>query len=220
VHPLALTLDESRDRLMRSVKIALAAGLTAIATTLVVVLSRPPLGVAGTDEVAAQLAVTSTPGNQKECQDGGTLPQGTQAIRVSLSANAGPKLSIEVLSGSRVVTRGEGDAGWGLAETVTVPVKRVSRTVGNTRICVTIGPAAERILVNGTEVQTSLGREIWLRMEYLRPSRGSWFSLAASVVHDIGIGRAPSGDWIAYLAIALTVSVCALSCRLVLRELR
>ncbi|MGD0452793.1 MAG: hypothetical protein ABSB69_04290 [Solirubrobacteraceae bacterium] len=205
---------------MRSVRIALFAGLTALGATLIIVLGRPPLTVAGTDGVQAKLNIASTPGNQKECQAAGTLPQGTQAVRLSLSANEGPKVGVEVLSGSTVLISGERAAGWGVDETVTVPVTRVPRTISNARICVTIGPAPERVQVNGAEVRTSVGEDIWLRMEYLRPSHGSWFSLASSVIRDIGIGRAPSGDWAAYLAIALTVALCALSSRLVLRELR
>ncbi|HLM85442.1 MAG TPA: hypothetical protein VK272_04550 [Solirubrobacteraceae bacterium] len=202
------------------VRLALATALTATIATLGVVLSRAPLVLAGTDGIPAKSAVTFIHRSETRCQGGGTLPAGTVAIRVSLSANAGPGVSLWALSGSRVITRGERGAGWGTDETVTVPVQRVPETVGGTSVCVAIGPPAEGIQVNGAPVQTSAGgRAIWLRLEYLRPGTRSWASLAASVARHMGIGHTPGGAWAAFSAIAAMLAVCVIVSRALLSDL-
>jgi hypothetical protein len=170
-----------------SVRLALAAGLTVTAIAFGLVLAQTPLVLAGTNGVPADFAVTFLHRGGTFCQRGGTLPVGTVAIRVSLSANAGPRVSLQALSGSRVIAAGERGAGWGTDETLTVPVARVARTVGDARVCVTVGQAAEPIQVNGARVQTAgSGEAVWLRLEYLRHGAASWASLAASVAHRMG----------------------------------
>jgi len=201
---------------VRRVRLALAAGLIVMAATLAVVLSRSPLTLAGSNGIPAKAAVAYIHGRETFCQPGGTMPEGTQAIRVSLSANAGPKVNLEVLSGTAVVTEGARAAGWGIQESVTVPVRRVPRTIGDTRICVAIGPVVEYIQINGELVRSAPGH--WLRMEYLRPGRSSWLSLASTVARNMGIVHAPSGAWVAYLLIAVMIAVCILASRLLLAE--
>jgi hypothetical protein len=210
---------------MRSVQIALVAGLTLVVIAIGVTLSRAPLSVAGTNSIPAHPPVGETRGNEQSCQQGGTVPQGTSVIRVSLSANVGPKVSLRVLSGSRVLTQGERGAGWGEDETVSVPVRRVSHTVHNTLICTTVGPSIEYFQIRGTPRRAAspraLGlRGVMLRMEYLRPGRKSWWSLASSVAHHMGLGHAASGSWIVFLVLVLMLAVAALASRLVWRELR
>jgi hypothetical protein len=203
---------------MLRVRVALATGLILLLATLGLVLSRPPLTVAGTNEIPAHLAVAFIPGNQATCQGGGTLPQGTEAVRVSLSANTGPKVTLSALSGSTTITKGSRGAGWGIDESVTVPVGRVPRTVRDTRVCITIGTSVENIQVNGARVRTSAGKVgVWLRLEYLRPGPRSWLSLVSSIASRMGLDRAPSGAWVAYLAIAAMLAVSILASRLILR---
>jgi hypothetical protein len=204
---------------MPGVRIALAAGLAVVAVSLGIVLSRSPLAVAGTDGVLANPAVAWIRASQTFCQPGGTLPEGTTAIRVSLSANVGPQVTLEALSGSTLVTQGERDAGWGIDETVTVPVQRVPRTIRDAHICETTGPPVEPIQVNGLQVKTPSGEAVLLRMEYLRPGSSSWLSLVSSVAHRMGLARAPAGTWVAYVVIAVMIAVAVLASRLVLREL-
>lgn len=212
---------EPGSRTMLPSRIALAVGLTALAVALGVLLSGSPLTVAGTNGVPANLAVAFIRGSEVSCQAGGTLPQGTEAIRVSLSANTGPKVSLRVLSGATLIAEGERDAGWGIDETVTVPVTRVTRAIGDTRICTTVGPAVEPIQVNGSRVAGANGlTTIGLRMEYLRPGPHSWLSLVASTARRMGLDHAPSGSWVAYLAIAVMFAVAALVSCIYLRETR
>ncbi len=206
---------------MLRVRLALAAGLAVTAAALGIVLSRPPLtAVAGSNGFPADPAVAFIRrGDVVNCQGSGTVPRGTEAIRVSLSANIGPRVSLKVLSGSTVVTEGERDAGWGADESVTVPVRRVPRSIPEAGICTTVGPVVEPIQINGAPVRTAGGRHaLWLRMEYLRPGPRSWLSLVASIANRMGIAHAPSGAWVAYLTIAVMFAVGLLATRLVLRE--
>jgi hypothetical protein len=207
---------------MPGVKIALAAGLVIAAAALGVVLSGMPLSAAASNGVPARSSVAFTPtqSHDRNCGPGGTLPTGTQAIRVSLSANVGPRVAVEALSGPTVVTEGARDAGWGIDETVTVPVTRVPQTIHRARICTTVGRSVEPIQINGASVRVAGGApEIALRMEYLRPGQSSWLSLAPSVARRMGIAHAPSGTFVAYLVIATMIAVSAVASRLVLREL-
>ncbi|MGO9762754.1 MAG: hypothetical protein ACLP1Q_15990 [Solirubrobacteraceae bacterium] len=202
-----------------SVRSALATGLTVTAMTLGLVLSRTPVVLAGTNGVPADFAVTFLRHGGTLCQRGGTLPAGTVAIRASLSANAGPRVSLQVLSGSRVITAGERGAGWGTDETVTVPVARVARTIHDTRVCATVGQAAEPIQVNGERVQTVAGgAAVWLRLEYLRQGSASWVSLATSVAHRMGLAHAPAGTWVSFPLVAAMLLVCVLVSRLLLSD--
>jgi hypothetical protein len=202
-----------------SVRLALAMGLTVTAIALGLVLSQTPLVLAGTNGVPADPAVTYLRHGGILCQGGGTLPADTVAVRVSLSANAGPRVSLRALSGSRVVAEGERGAGWGTDETVTVPVARVPRTIRDTRVCATVAQAAEPIQVNGATVQTAGGEAVWLRLEYLRHGPTSWASLAASVAHRMGLAHAPGGTWVVFALIAAMVGVCVLASRLILSDL-
>ncbi|HEV3034998.1 MAG TPA: hypothetical protein VGX72_09425 [Solirubrobacteraceae bacterium] len=203
-----------------SVRLALATGLTVTAIALGLVLSQTPLVLAGTNGVSAGFAVSALSHGGTFCQRGGTLPAGTVAIRVSLSANAGPRVSLQALSGSRVVATGERGAGWGIDETVTVPVARVATTVRDTRVCATVGQPAEPIQVNGTQVRTAAGGEaVWLRLEYLRHGTASWASLAASVAHRMGLAHAPAGTWLVFPLLAAMLAVCVLASRLLISDL-
>ncbi|HTD07506.1 MAG TPA: DUF2142 domain-containing protein [Solirubrobacteraceae bacterium] len=202
------------------VRLAMAVGLTALAVALIVVLTRSPLTLAGSNGIPANVAVAFTGKAEVTCEDGGTVPQGTQAIRVSLSANTGPQVNVDVFSGSKLVTEGERDSGWGIDETVTVPVKRVARTITNAHICTKIGVPVEPLQINGAKVRTPAGpTAILLRMEYLRPGTRSWLSLAAPAASAIGLVHAPGGSWVAYLLIAAMLVVTFLAMRLIYREL-
>jgi hypothetical protein len=205
---------------MRSVRIALALGLIAVATALGVVLSRAPLTVAASNGIQARPDVTTIRSARVICQDGGTIPAGTTAVRISLSANVGPSIQLSVLSHLQRATSGSREAGWGTDETVTVPVSRIAQTIQESRLCLTLGPPAEWMQVNGERGRTSIGtHRTLLRFEYLRPSRRSWLSIASSVASRLGLARAAAGAWVAYVVVAGMIAVSALVARLLLREL-
>jgi hypothetical protein len=196
------------------VRVALAASLVLAATAVGVVLSRAPLTVVGTNSIPTP-ASEYVKGASSRCQFGGTLPQGTSAIRISAGSNLGPRVTLKVLSGAQVVTEGERDPGWGTDQTVTVPVRRVPRTIPNANVCIAFGPTIEVIHINGTLRFLS----VTPRIEYLRPGRASWWSLASSIAGRMGRGHAPGGSWIVFLLLALMITVATLASRLILREL-
>lgn len=209
---------------MRSVRVALAVGLVLTATAVGVALSRSQFTVAGSNGVPYELPYTRVAGGSSGCQESGTIPQGTTAIRLPLGANQGPKVTLKVLAGSVVITHGVRQAGWGFAKTVTIPVKRVSRTVPHTRVCIVLGPDLEPVNIYATFGRAAIiaGAESeapMYRVEYLRPGHRSWWSLVSSVAHRMGLGRAASGTWIVFLVVALMITVATLASRLILREL-
>jgi hypothetical protein len=207
------------------VRIALAVGLALVAIAIGVLLTRSPVTVAGTNMVVAERGVAEAKGGSSGCQVAGTLPAGTTGIRISASVNVGPKVTLRLLSGGQVITQGTRQAGWGINETVTVPVKRVPRTIPNVRLCVTFGKSLEPLEINGESLQVTAangkpGRAVRFRVEYLHKGHSSWWGLASTVAHRMGFGHAPSGTWIVLLLIALTITVTALASRLLLREVR
>jgi hypothetical protein len=207
-----------------SVRAALAVGLALAVAAIGVVLSRSPLTVAGTNSVPADSNVGYLVGDTSRCESSGTLPQGTSAIRITAASNTGPRMTLKALSGSLVLTHGERDAGWGVDASVTVPVTRLPRTVPDTRICIALGPTLEPVPLRGSDVQTTAANGTTVapgfRIEYLRAGQKSWWSLASSTAHRMGLGRAASGTWIVFLVIALMITVATLASRLILRELR
>jgi hypothetical protein len=196
-----------------------------VAIAIGLVLTRSPVTVAGNNAVSAEHGVAAAKGGSTGCQEAGTVPAGTSGIRVSGSVNVGPSVTARVLSGGRVITQGTRAAGWGIDESVTIPVKRVPRTITNARLCLTFGKALEPVEINGEIVPTTLaggrtGRLVRFRIEYLHPGHSSWWSLASTIAHRMGFGHAPSGTWIVFLLIALTLTVSALASRLLLRDVR
>jgi hypothetical protein len=211
---------------MRDVKVALVIGLVLTIVAVLVVLSRSPLTLAGTNAVPAKANVELAHGNVSGCQPVGTLPQGVSAIRIAIEVRAvGPKVSVKLLQGSQILSEGHQDTGWGVAPTVTVPIKRLVHPVEGARICIALGPTVEPVRLHGVLLASPsfAGRRlggVTLRLEYLRPGPKSWFSLASSIAHHMGLGRAASGTWIAFLALALLLAVAILASRLALEELR
>ena len=209
---------------MRSVKLALAAALALTAVAVGVTLTRAPLTVAGTNSVPVEAPVALTRGDASSCQTG-TVPRGTTGIRLSIASGAGPRLRVTVLAGGRVVSKGERGAGWGLTDSVVVPIGAMPRTVADARICVSLGRAPEPVPVLGTPLRhgspEQLGfADVTLRMEYLRPGSGSWLSRASSIAYHMGLGRAASGTWIVFFALVLMIAAGALAVRLALKELQ
>jgi hypothetical protein len=207
-----------------SVRVALGVGLALAATALLVVLFRHPLVVAGTNSVPAHVDVSGAPGGSSGCQPAATLPRGTTAIRVSVSSNTGPSLDLRMYSGSQLIAHGNRSSGWGVDETVTVPINRASRAVGDTRLCITFGRSVEPIQINGAygaSAGTFEGkpiRAVMLRVEYLRPGPSSWFSLASSVASRMGLGHAAAGTWVVFVLLATMIAITLLASRLIVRE--
>jgi hypothetical protein len=210
---------------MRSVTIALAVALALLAIAIGVVLSHSPLVVAGANAVEAPLYRDGVVlADASSCQPAGVVPEGTSAIRISMGANADPKIGVKVFAASRLITEGERPAGGGLNASATVPVRRVKRTIRNARVCIAIGPG-EAVGIRGISphpVPSNIYRlqDVALRTEYLRPGPKSWWSLTSSIAHDFGLGRGFGGTWTVFFVLALMLVVVVLASRLTLRELR
>jgi hypothetical protein len=209
---------------MRSVAVALVASTIVIAVVIFAVLSQKPAVVAGKNAVKIAGHIDLPAGNASSCQQVGTVPQGTSAFRISVSAGVGPWVRLRVLSNGHVVTRGELAAGWGLAAAAVIPVRPLSREVPEALVCTTLGPGHPPITVMGSPRPGATGSlaysDVELRIEYLKPGARSWWSLASSVAYRMGLGRAESGTWIVFLALSLMIAVGALAARLALDELR
>jgi hypothetical protein len=213
---------------MLRVRIALATGLALMGIAIGLTLVRSPASVAGTNRIAGQAAepIGSTEHSASYCQAGEVLPQGASAIRVWLYAAPGPRVSVVVSAGGHALTSGELGSGW-TGGSVTVPVKTLPRTVSGAEVCVSFALRDETVFVQGNATPSTiaardgnraLGGRIWI--EYLRPGASSWASLAGSIAHRVGLGRAAAGTWVVLLALALLAAVAALASRLVLTELR
>ena len=207
------------------VKVALAVGLALIALAFVLTLAHAPLTVAR-GGVATEHTLVSTAKPASACQGGETLPRGTTTLRLSLVTELGPRVAVKVLSGSRLVTRGATPPGWSGAS-VTVPVQPLPRTVAPVKVCFAMTQMNGNVAMRGSPTGHALaarsvegplpGR---MGIEYLRPGGSSWWSKATAVARRLGLGRAASGTWNAFLVIALAASFIALSSWLVVKELR
>jgi hypothetical protein len=205
---------------------ALGACLMASLIALVLVLLHAPATVAHTNGISDEEQLNQTRYPASVCQAGELLPRDTSAIVVSLSAFTGPRITLEAKAAGQVLTRGEQAPGWS-GKTVTIPVREVAHTATDVDVCMAFAPVHETISAFGTKTKRAVaaaadgghlrGR---LSIEYLRPGSRSWWSLASSTMHTLGLGRAAGGTWIAFLAIALMVGAAGIACRLFLRELR
>jgi hypothetical protein len=207
------------------IKVALAVGLALIALVFVLTLAHAPLTVAR-GGVAAEQTLVSTTKPASACQGGETLPRGTAALRLSLTAALGPRVAVKVFSGSRVVAHGVTAAGWSDAS-VTVAVQPLPRTLAPVKVCFAMGLMNGNVAMRGsptnhTRAATS-GKETLpgrMSIEYLRPDASSWLSQATAVARRLGFGHAASGAWNALLVMALVAAFITLSSWLVVKELR
>jgi hypothetical protein len=207
------------------IKVALAIGLALIALAFVVTLAHAPLTVAGRG-VATEHTLVSTTKPAAACQGRETLPRGTTALRLSLTSALGPRVTVKVLSGSRMIARGATPPGWSDAS-VTVPVQPLSHTVAPVKVCFAMTQMNGKVAMRGTRTSPALAIQTpegplagRMGIEYLRPGNNSWWSQATAVAQRLGLGHAAGGAWNALLVMALVASVVTLSSWLVVKELR
>jgi hypothetical protein len=202
------------------VRVVVLAGLLVIVGAVVVTLSRSPLVVAGSNSVSGTGFVATTQGEATFCQSGETLPSGTRALRLWVNTNINPRVQVVVRSGSTVVTEGVQQPGR-LTSAIAIPVALVPRSIQQATVCFNFGPAVEPVrLVGGYTPRRRPGEpRVKIRVEYLRAGLHSWWSQALSVARRIGLGRAPSGTWVAFVPVVLMLIAGLLAVRLVLREL-
>ncbi len=207
---------------MRNVTVGVAVGLVLIGVAVVVILSRSPLTVVGTNSIPAKDYI-QLESQFSNCQPAGTLPRGTSAIRIAIEGiYFNPAVTVRVLTHSHLLREGEQVAGGGPAPTATVHIGALPHTVYGARVCTTVGPAGEPVRFSGMPGANNAGgpQDAVLRMEYLRPGPRSWWSLAPSIAYHMGLGRSPGGTWVVFLALTLMLAIVLGASRLTLKELR
>jgi hypothetical protein len=211
---------------MRSVKVALAAGLALTALAVTVTLSQSPLGVAATNSVQGKEELETLHHGTTVCQRGERIPHGTTAIRLGIFAWLGPRVTLAAYVGNRVVTGGQRGSGW-TGWVVTVPVRPLPHTLSDAKLCFAIHLARdETVKIIGARQPDSahhpggapLGGRV--TVEYMQPDKRSWWSLASLVARHMGFGHADSGPWSVFVVIALAAALAFAASRIVLRELR
>lgn len=214
---------------MPSARVGLAVGLAATAIAAAIVLSGSPPVLAGSNGVTPvpYPPLTSVPGAGRGCQAGETVPAGTSAVRLSLEASAGPRVSAAVLAGGRAIAHGVSAQGW-LGRVVTVPLAspaRLERTARHATVCFSFAGAEERVSLLGVRTPPRRAARSGARVlpgriavEYVRAGTSSWWSLAPSVARRLGLGRAWAGTWVAAVVALLATTAIVLASWLVLRE--
>lgn len=205
---------------------ALAAGLALLAIALVITLSGSPLVVTHTNTTPASEPILESGRGSNACQAGEVLPAGISAIRLTLVAAVGPRVSLSVFSAGRVLTSGVTASGW-TSGAVTVSIKALPRAVAPVRICFKLGPSAETVQLGGSRTSAATAARSLsgaplpgrFTVEYMRRGDSSWWSLAKTVARHMGLGRAPSGTWVALLVLLLMVTAVATASWLVVKEL-
>jgi hypothetical protein len=202
--------------------IGLVLGVVALAFTL----SQSPITVARVNTAQAPYLASATE-RTHVCQSGELLPRGVSAIRLRAFAFLGPKVTLSLSTHGHVIVHGERGSGW-TGGVVTVPVNRLATAVSDVELCFTLFlNGDESIALTGEQTDSAHAASYQygslpgrVRVEYLRPSRSSWLSLAPEVARRMGLGHAPSGTWSVLLVIALMATVLALCARMIVRELR
>jgi uncharacterized protein YfiM (DUF2279 family) len=206
-------------------QISLAIGLTLTAIAVGVVLSRSPLVLARTNSVPIEGVIGWMPGGGEACQKNELLPQRTTAMRLSIKALLGPRVSVRVMRGRELLTSGEHGSGWSW-QSVTVPVRSVRMAAAHVTVCLTVGPTHELMDLEGgpsagsplTVPGSTAGGSAGIRIEYLRPGSRSWWSLARAVAGRMGLGRVPSGTWTVVLVIAAMAALAVVTSWIAIRQ--
>jgi hypothetical protein len=212
--PSASDLGESDIRYARR---ALLAGLALTAVAVGLTLSRSPPRVARTNGVVPAEGLATISKDATICQAGEALPRQTTTVRASIFALIGPRVTLEVLSGTQILTEGARGSGW-TAGVLAIPVRPVSHTASNVKVCMTLGTGARGVAIGGQRTgrttaatvqgKPSAGR---MRIEYLQAGSSSWWSQVLSIARRMGLGHAAPGTWIAPLLIAAMIAAAAIA---------
>jgi hypothetical protein len=200
---------------VRNAKLALVMSLVLMVAVAALTLTHAPLRVVRVSTKAEEILGTTT-SSPTTCQPGEVLPSGVSAVRLGIEASFGPKMLLRAYSGSRVIAEGSRAANW-TGTTVTFPIKPLSRTASAVKLCFYVGANSEFLRIYGAPGARDAARGAGgeplpgkLKIEYLAPGQGSWWSSVEAVARHIGVGRALSGTWLALLLALLSASVVAL----------
>lgn len=208
------------------IKIVIATGLALIAIAVFVALLHSPATVAATNSIQPTALLGVARGDTGACQRGEALPAHTTAIRLQLEATTGPRVSVEVLEGRRIFTRGTQGTAW-YGSVVTIPVKPLAYTLTDATVCFQLSALSGQVALYGTQTRpaiaaTGAGKPLSgrLRIVYLTPEHQSWWSLAGGVIQHMALGRAASGTWIVLPIMALGMAAIGVGSWILARELQ
>lgn len=212
---------------MRRITILLATGLLLIAVAVALVLAHAPQTLARANAVPLAQKLGSTTRDLEACQAGETLPSDTSAVRLGLFTLLGPRVTVKIFAGSRVIAEGTRGPGWDATD-VTVALDRAPRAgVSPVTVCLGLTAVNTEVSFLGNSARRAQAMSIGgkplpgrIRIEYLQPGHTSWWSLAGSIVRNLGFGHAIAGALNVVFVATLAAAILALSSWLIVRELR
>jgi Predicted membrane protein (DUF2142) len=207
---------------IRYARRALLGGFALIAVAIALTLSRSPPVVAHANGIVPAEGLATISGGATICQAGEALPARTAAVRASLFALIGPRVTLTVTSGAHVLATGAEGSGW-TAGAVSIPLEGAGYAASNVKVCMTFGASARSLSMGGRRTgkavaatirgRSSAGR---LRLEYLRAGDSSWWSMLLGVARRMGLGHAAAGTWIVLLLLAAMLAAGTLAAWVVL----
>ncbi|HLM85439.1 MAG TPA: hypothetical protein VK272_04535 [Solirubrobacteraceae bacterium] len=208
------------------VKVALVVGLALWGVAGGLTLLQSPIGVLRSNTRASAF-IDQASHTLSACQAGEALPAETSAVRLRVETLLGPRVAVGLFARGRAIARGERGPGW-TGGAVTVPVSRLASARTGVTLCFSVFlNGHETAVLNGERTPPAFAARTGgeplpgrLRVEYLRPSGSSWWSLLPDVARRMGLGRAWAGIWSALLAAVSMCGVVLVCSRLILGELR
>jgi hypothetical protein len=195
-----------------SVRAVLAAGFALLLAALILTLSHAEPRQAGTNHVPEIEEVAKRRGAWEHCQSGEIVPRDAANLRLLVGTYGRPTPELRVAArrrGGEVVTTGRLPAG-GSEGHIQIPVRRVDRTQGGTRVCVSVASRGRTVLYGAA------GR---LRLDWYREGSESWFELLPAVAHRFGLARAnPIGSFLLPVAGVILLLGWVATARLIVRE--
>jgi hypothetical protein len=203
--------------------VLLAAGLAVLAVGIGIAGARRQQHLQGTNHVQSLLVSAIALPGQAVCQPGETVPAGTGAIRVRVGSDGLPGPQVDVSFGGQAL-RGRLAAGWQGGDVV-IALPKVAEDLRGVPVCFSNhGPA--RLSLAGAAFPPASAARVGeapqpgrVRVEYLRPGKESWWSLAPTLGDRVATVRsAPPGSLTPYLWVLLVLGVAGGALALVLRE--
>lgn len=209
--PIWMQEQRSHFEFWRRLPPAAFTGAFAVGVVLAVAAIAPLLGqsrVLGRNLSRTPSALGGTSQGGLLCQAGETIPPGTDALRLGLSASVGPELTVTVASNGQTVENTIRGSAWA-GGPVTVGTHRLTSGIANADICVHLPRVRTGISLFGAAAKaggtTFEGKPVPVRMsvEYLGSAKASW---STAVARRMGQGRSPAGMFVAPFVLLLMVA--------------
>jgi hypothetical protein len=192
------------------IRAALAGGLAIVLVAAAIVLSDREPRMAGSNLVPELGFLPELAPGQRLCQAQELVPRDADSVRILVGTFGGPGGGLDVTldTRGRRLTQGSLPPGHGQGH-LTVPIRPLSRTTGDATLCIA-NRGDSKVALGGSDRVSPFARvggaELpgRARVEYMRPGRESWWSLAGEVVHRFGYGKAGLlGSWTLFAALLL-----------------